>query len=52
MDKYTLNKIRNLENFNTIQQRNNLLSKLIKDDLFTINDINFDETDYLSINNF
>lgn len=52
MDKYTLNKIRNLENFNTIQQRNNLLSKLIKNDLFTINDINFDEKDYLSINNF
>lgn len=52
MDKYSLNKIKNLQNYNDIQQRNNILRKLLNSDLFVIDDIEFNENDYLAINNF
>lgn len=52
MDKYILNKMKNLDNFNNIQNNNNLLRKFINEDLFVIDEINFNEDDYLAINNF
>jgi hypothetical protein len=51
MDKYILNKIKNLENFNNIQNRNNFLKDLMINNLFVIKDIEFTIEDYLSINN-
>jgi hypothetical protein len=52
MDKYILNKMKNLDNFNNIQNSNNILRKFINEDLFVIDEINFNKNDYLAINNF
>jgi len=52
MDKYILNKIKNLENCNDVQEKNNILRKLLINNLFVIDDIEFNENDYLAINNF
>jgi len=51
MDKFIVQKIRKINNFKSIQDNNNLLTKLIKENIIVIDDINFDENDYLALNN-
>jgi hypothetical protein len=51
MDQFIIQKIKKLNNFKTIQTNNNLLNYLIKNDIIVIDDINFDEKDYLALNN-
>jgi hypothetical protein len=51
MDQYVVQKIKKLENFKTVQDNNNLLTNLIKNDIIVIDEINFDENDYLALNN-
>lgn len=51
MDNYTINKIKNLSNYNIIQKNNNIIEKLLENNLFVINSLNFTESDYLAINN-
>lgn len=51
MDRYVVNKLKNLENFNNVQVNNNILRKLANNNLLVFDTMEFTSEDYLALNN-